>query len=295
MSQVFVTDPGYTANINPAWAGDVLTRDHNLPGGAKLGAAAFQSADAVRVVVGAAGAAIGATSVPVDALPGAIPSGAFLNFGTLAPVTVTSDGGASANATTMNVDALSGPVPAGTVLYFGAKKFAKLTAAAAAAATSLTVEALPTAIADNDAATFAGGTRQARLTAAAAKGATSITVDELQFAVADNDAAYYDIPGMKRRVAAGTVVGWTHAEMEAAAASGLKLGPAADTDDIVRLILFDVPDVDSNPDCELYRAGSLVKVNFLPGWADLSSTVKGKIRAQYETTVGGPGAEVPAS
>jgi hypothetical protein len=296
MSISFAQNAGFTPNVNPAWAGDVLTRDHNLPGGAKLDAAAFQSADAVKAVVGAAGAAVGAVSIPVDALSGAIPANTFLNFGTLAPVVVTvGAAGALAAATTVPVDALSGPIPNGTVIHLGTNKFVVLNAAAAAGATSLTTLAIPTAVVDNDTGTFKGGTRQARVTTAAAKNATSIAVDELQFALADDDVAYYDIPGMKRRVAAGTVIGWTHAEMEAAAAGGLLLGPAADTDDIVRLVLFDVPDVDSNPDCELYRAGGLLKVNFLPTWADLSSTVKTKLRAQYETTVGGPGAEVPAS
>jgi hypothetical protein len=54
------------------------------------------------------------------------------------------------------VDALSGPIPSGTVLNFGTNKFARLTAAAAAGATSLTVAAIPTALVDNDTATYAG-------------------------------------------------------------------------------------------------------------------------------------------
>jgi hypothetical protein len=200
----------------------VLTRDHNLPGGVKLDAAAFNSADAVVVTV---------------------------------------DGAALANATSVDVEALSGALPAGALVPLGAansKKFLYLSAAAEAGATTLAVQPLATAL--------AGG-----------------------------EVGYYNAPGAKRRVANGTVVGWTHAEMEAAAASGLLIGPAADADDVVRIILFDVPDVDKNPDAELYRQGSLVKVNFLPGWDTLSSAVKTKIRAQYETTVGGPGAEVPAS
>lgn len=220
MSMAFPANAGFTPNVRPEWAGDVLTRDHNLPGGVKLDAAAFSSADAVRVVVGAAGAAANATTVPVDALEGAIPSGAVLDF--------------------------------------GAKKFARLTAAAEEGDTSLTVSALPTAL-------------------------------------VDDDTAYYDAPGAKKRVANGTVVGCTFSELEAGADSGVLWGPAADADDIVRIVLHDVVDVTENPDAEVYRAGSLVKVNFLPGWDTLSSAVKTKIRTQYETTVGGSGAEVPAS
>jgi hypothetical protein len=109
-----------TANTltGPAWIGDYLDREHLLPGGAQLVAAEFLSTDAVVVTVGAAGALAAATSVPVDAL--------------------------------------TGPIPSGTVLSFGTNKFARLTAAAALGATSLTVAALPTALVDNDTATYSG-------------------------------------------------------------------------------------------------------------------------------------------
>lgn len=103
---------------SPAWAGDFLERDSMIPGGARLDPTQFNDTDAVVVVVAAAGAAGAATSVPVDAL--------------------------------------SGPIPSGTVLNFGTNKFATLTAAAAAAATALTVAAIPTALVDNDTATYAG-------------------------------------------------------------------------------------------------------------------------------------------
>lgn len=102
----------------PSWAADFFSREHLVPGGAKVVAADFLATDAVVVTVGAAGAAIDATTVPVDALSGAIPNG--------------------------------------TVLDFGGDKFATLTAAAAAGATSLTVRALVTALVDDDTATYAG-------------------------------------------------------------------------------------------------------------------------------------------
>jgi hypothetical protein len=116
MASITITD--FAATYTPAWAGDYTGREHNLPGGARVLASAFNAPDAVVVVVGAAGAAQAATSVPVDALSGAIPNG--------------------------------------TVLSFGTNKFARLTAAAAAGATSLTVAALPTALVDDDTATYAG-------------------------------------------------------------------------------------------------------------------------------------------
>lgn len=101
-----------------AWAGDYLNREHMIPGGAKLDPAQFNDTDAVVVTVGAAGAIATATSVPVDAL--------------------------------------SGPIPSGTTLHFGTNKFATLSAAAAAEDTDLTVLAIPTALVDNDTATYEG-------------------------------------------------------------------------------------------------------------------------------------------
>lgn len=99
-----------------AWIGDYLDREHLIAGGAKLDAAQFFGEKAVRPVVGVAGAAQGATSIPVAALSGAIPNG--------------------------------------TTLDFGGAKFARLTAAAAAGATSLTVTALVTALVSGDVATY---------------------------------------------------------------------------------------------------------------------------------------------
>jgi hypothetical protein len=109
-----------TANVlsSPVWAADFLGREHLVPGGAKLNAALFFAVDSVVVTVSAAGAAAAATSVPVAALTGAIPSGTVLNFGT--------------------------------------NKFATLSAAAAAGATSLTVLAIPTALVSTDTARYAG-------------------------------------------------------------------------------------------------------------------------------------------
>lgn len=219
----FPDNAGFTKNIRPGFVGDLLTRDHLLPGGAKVDAPTFNSADAVAVTV---------------ATPGA--------------------GQNDAGDTAVKVAALPKPIPAGAVLDFGGAKFARLTAEAAEGATVLAVGALPTAL-------------------------------------ADGDTAYYDAPGAKKRIPAGSVVGLTNAELEGASASGVKWGKADDSDDVVRIIAFDIPDADKSDDCDLLRAGTLIKVNFLPGWDDLSSAVKGKIRAAYEVTVGAPGDEVPAS
>lgn len=148
----------------------------------------------------AAAAAKGATGLTIDALAEDLPIDTILNFGNVANVVVVvGAAGALADATSLPVDALSGPIPSGTVLDFGGKKFARLTAAALAGAVALTVAALPTALVDDDTATYVGGTQQARLTAAAARGATALVIDELQFAIADDDIAYaLGEPGTKR-------------------------------------------------------------------------------------------------
>lgn len=65
-------------------------------------------------------------------------------------------GGAAIGATTVPVTALPGALPSGVTLDFGGAKFARLTAAAAAGATSLTVTALVTALVAGDVATYTG-------------------------------------------------------------------------------------------------------------------------------------------
>jgi len=201
-----VTEPTSQTSAR-AWIGDFLDREHLIPGGAKLDAAQFAGERAVKPVVGVAGAAQGATSVPVAALTGAIPSG--------------------------------------TVLDFGGAKFARLTAAAAAGATSLTVTALVTALVSGDTATYLPA-------------------------------------GAFKTVPSGTVLGRTIAERDA----NTGYGPAGDADDEVYILAFDVVDATVNNDVTLYRPGSLVKDNLLPGFAALSSTVKGKLRAAYVCTKG---------
>lgn len=104
----------------PRWAGDFGGREHILPMPAQVNHALFTDGLAVSIVVDNAGALANATSVPLDS-------------------------------------ALEVSLPAGTVLAFGAtgsKKFAKLTADAAIGATSLTVEALPTALVYLDTALY---------------------------------------------------------------------------------------------------------------------------------------------
>lgn len=182
--------------------------------------------DDADVVTTSAAAAAGATELTVEALPGAIPVGTMLNFGTYAPVTVTvNDADVNATETTITVAALSGPIPSGTVLKFSGAGagFAMLTADAAAAATTLTVEALPEDIDNAATATFAGGTIQARVTEPADAGDTTITVDELQFAVADEATATVTGTGTPKTIRAGTVM----CELAADGAGARKIVPRA--------------------------------------------------------------------
>lgn len=74
------------------------------------------------------------------------------------PVTVTVDtGGAIIGATSVPVVALSGAIPAGTVLTFDTPATATLTATANVGATSLAVSALAAALLAGDEATYPGG------------------------------------------------------------------------------------------------------------------------------------------
>lgn len=101
----------------PVWAGDFGSRDYIVPGGATVDPAQFPAIDAVIVGIGAAGAAIAAVTVPVDAL--------------------------------------SGDIPNNTQLFSGAKTM-RLTAAAKKGDVALTVAPLAVAVVDADVFTFYG-------------------------------------------------------------------------------------------------------------------------------------------
>jgi hypothetical protein len=64
--------------------------------------------------------------------------------------------GAALNAVSVPVVALAAPIKAGTTLNFGTNKFATVTVAAALGATALTTLAIPTALVSGDAAIVAG-------------------------------------------------------------------------------------------------------------------------------------------
>lgn len=201
--------PSNTGLTAPVWAGDFLSRDHLIPGGAKVDAAQF-------------------------------------NVNSAVVVTLTAQ--ANANATSLAVAALSGAIPAGTLLYFGeAGELARVNAAAAAAATSLAVDAIPAQIESGDVATYQG-------------------------------------LSMMKSIPSGTPLGRTISERDA----GTGYGPATDTDDEIYLLAYDITDAVIGPDCDLYRHNSIVKENFVPGWAGFSSNLKAALRSRYRCTVGQP-------
>ncbi len=147
----------------------------------------------------------------------------------------------------------------------------RLTAAALAGATSLTVAALANSVPANTMLYFGAGL-YARTTALAARNATTIAVEALPAAIASGSTATYAGTQMKS-VRSGTAIGRTYAERDA------PYGPAADADDEVFLLAFDVTNLDLENDGVLYKPGSVVKENYLPG--NLSAAVLGKIRANY--------------
>lgn len=85
------------------------------------------------------------------------------------------------------------------------------------------------------------------------------------------------------KVAAGTLIGRTFAER----ASGTGFGPAANGDDEVFIIAFDV-DTDKDISCTGVRPGTVIKENFLPDWTSISGSanVLALLRSKYNTQTG---------
>ncbi len=207
------TNPNFDeiSSSPPVWMGDYSSRESILPVPAKVNAAAFLAEDGAEAVVGAAGAAANAVSIPLKTV-------------------------------------LKNKIPSGTTLTFNAatKKFATLTADAPAGANSLAVSAIPTALVEDDKATYAGVG--------------------------------------KKRIPSGTLIGRTYAERDAG--TGYGPADVTTPDDQIYLTARDIADADKNDDIELYRHNRTVKENYLPGWTGLATAVKNKIRALYACVKG---------
>lgn len=149
-----------------------------------------------KLLVKANGAAsIGADALTVDALLEALRAGDRIDFGTVPTVVVTLSGNEAIGQTDIGVTALTDALPNGAVLNYGVNEQMVLTAAAAKGATSLTVEALDTAIESGDTATYQGGVNVVEVLADAAKGATSVSISNLNFALADNAEGFVQREG----------------------------------------------------------------------------------------------------
>lgn len=84
---------------------------------------------------------------------------------------------------------------------------------------------------------------------------------------------------------AGTLVGRTFAEGDA----GTAFGVAADTDEQVYILARDTPKGETGVtklDADVVRHGSLIRYNYLPNWATVSSALKTKLADDYELTQG---------
>ncbi|MGD1941851.1 MAG: hypothetical protein ACFB0G_11115 [Leptolyngbyaceae cyanobacterium] len=197
----------------PAWAAEELKPDCLISGG-RLTAAAFPSLDQVTVKL-SANANVDATSLSVDAI-------------------------AMQNPVSSKTGVV---IPSGTNLYFGeAKELARVTADVSIGAASITVEALPTALEDDDEAIYSG-------------------------------------MNVRKPVASGILVGRTFNER--AAGTGFGVADVGTPDDELFLVAFTVEDAAINPDVVLLRHNTKIYEDLLPGWAGLSATAQAAIRSRY--------------
>lgn len=166
-------------------------------------------------------------------------------------------------------------------------------AGAAAAATSIPITALtlsadgsPLAVGQVAIPTGSlvdfGGAKLAVTTAPVLRGATAIAVRALPTAIAANDIGNYMGVG-KRTVPSGTLVGRTLAERDA----GGRFEPWAAGDEEVFLTLWDA-DLSMGEEVALLRPNTLIKENYIPGFAAMSAPMKAAIRGRYQCIVGSP-------
>jgi hypothetical protein len=157
----------------------------------------------------------------------------------------------------------------------------QLTAARAVGTTSMAVTALANPIPAGTVLAFSPSGSWVTVSTAAAAGATAVLTSPLQYALANGEEAWYAGTGQVY-IPSGTVLGRTIAERDA----GTPYGPAIDTDEEIYLLVHDIDDAQVNDDADLYRHGSLVKVNFLPGWATMDADLAALVAAAYQTTIG---------
>jgi hypothetical protein len=184
-------------------------------------------------------------------------------FNDYASVVVTTTAIAAIGATSVAISALAqGPtpvdnvvlsagnvvIPSGTSLSFGGGKFARLTADAILGATTLTVAALPTALASGDV------------------------------------ARYNPLGGNTKYLPSGLLVGRTITERDAGTPFGV--ADVVTPDDEIFLTRFDLADANRDSGVELVKHGATIKENYLPDWASYTTAMKTWLRANYNCIVG---------
>jgi hypothetical protein len=162
----------------------------------------------------------------------------------------------------------------------------QLRAAAAQGAVQILVDALTNTVPANTLLRFAAG-QYAYTTTVALAGADTIAVEALPVAIPDNALARYMGTG-KVHIPSGTYVGRTYAQRAAGQPfhSIAFDGSGNVTDEETYLLAREILDAEADPECTLYRPGSLVYENFLPGWLTLPVGVRNHIRQRYETSIG---------
>jgi hypothetical protein len=135
-----------------------------------------------------------------------------------------------------------------------------------------------------------GGAKLAITTTNTVRGATTLAVRALPAAIAAGDTGLYS--GIaEKNILSGTLVGRTIAERD----GGGRLEPWTAGDDDFYLVMWDawVGGSSSSDEVDLVRPGTIVKENWLPGWATLPAPMRAAIRGRYQCIVGAPSAANP--
>lgn len=127
-----------------------------------------------------------------------------------------------------------------------------------------------------------GGAKVAIVTANVLRGATTIAVRALPTAIVAADIGLY-MGIAKRNASSGTLVGRTIAERN----TGARLEPWAIGDEDFYLVMWD-QELAILEEVALVRPNTLVKENWLPGWAAMTAPMQAAIRGRYQCILGAP-------
>jgi hypothetical protein len=172
----------------------------------------------------------------------------------------------------------------------------QVTAAATQGATSITVSALQPSLypatsiiasgnvlLPNGTVLSFGSGKFAQLTADASVGATTLTVAALPTALTGSESTVFSKYGTET-IPSGSIVSRTIAQRDAASPWHAAIATDAD----IRLVAFDLPNAKVDAVAALYKPGSRVKENYLPGYSTVlrpggtDSSLMTALRAIYE-------------